>query len=69
MSDTQKIKELEQHLVNALARIGQLESKVETMRQNINGNFNGHSDILKILYDHTNCSAAVRFAYVDVAAR
>jgi hypothetical protein len=67
MTDTQKIKELEDHLVHALARIGQLESKVQTMRVNINANFDGHTDILKILYDHTNCSANVRFAYVDVA--
>ena len=67
MSDRQKIEELEQRLVQALTRIGQLESKVQTMRANINTNLNGHTDILKELADHCDGCGTMHFSYVDVA--
>ena len=67
MSDRQKIEQTEQHLIQALARIGQLESKIQTMRVNINTNLNGHTDILHELAQFTKCPTTMHFSHVDVA--
>ncbi len=67
MSDRQKVEQFEQHLADALTRIGQLERKIQTMRVNINANLNGHTDILHELAKFTNCPTAMHFNHVDVA--
>lgn len=59
--------QLQNALEDALARIVALETKIETMRANINSNFNGHTDILKHLKEFTNCPTPMYFNHIDVA--
>ncbi len=53
----------------ALNRIAILEAQVEAMRQNINVNLNGHTDIFAVLIKHTECHTPIRLLHVDVGQR
>ena len=62
------IEELTNQLQNALNRINELERKVETMRGNINANFNSYASIMSQVVNHTKTPGGFNFfTGIDVA--